>query len=85
MIVGEEQIGDTAARVLANIERNGPDELIEVDEVMVIVVVSYGEDEDSATGSLWYACTSARHHVQRGILVHANEAVTQNVISDDDA
>ena len=83
MIVGGEKITESAAKLLANLERDegAGGELVEVDEVFVIAVVHYGDpDENSSAGSLFYRCTSARYHVQLGVLEHARDAVRANQV-----
>jgi hypothetical protein len=81
MIVGSEQIAETAAKVLEAIGRDAADELVEVDEVFVIVAVHYGavEGEDAETGSAFYRCTSARVHVQLGLVEQARRAIDATV------
>lgn len=79
MIVGAEKIPECVEEIIATIERSDPDELVEIEEVMVIAVVRYEDpDENSSAGSLFYRCTSARYHVQLGILEHAHEGVKKN-------
>lgn len=85
MIVGGEKILETAKTLLDNIEEDGLEDLIEIDDVFIIVEVRYADpDEHSSSGSLFYRCTSAQYHVQRGILVHAKEAVKNAIRRDDD-
>lgn len=81
MIVGAERIAETAAKVLAAIERDGDDELAEVDEVLVIVAMHYGaaDGEDAETGCAFYRCTSARVHVQLGLVEQLRRAIDLNV------
>ncbi len=79
MIVGGEKLVESAEAILANIEKSDGDELVEIDEVFVIAVVHYGDpDENSSSGSLFFRCTSARYHVQLGILAHAENAMRDN-------
>jgi hypothetical protein len=79
MIIGEEKILETAQKVLDRInETNDSDDLVEIDEVFIIVAVHYGADEveeDAEVGELYYRCTSARQHVQFGLLFQATRAV----------
>lgn len=81
MIVADNKIMASAERVLAAIEADADGELCEIDEVMVIVTVHYGEtdDGDAEIGSLFYRCSSGRQHVQLGLLAQAERAVDQTV------
>ena len=86
MIVGGEKVTETAAMLLAKLDADG--ELVEVDEVLVLVAVHYGaaEGEDEAeAGSLFYRCTSARYHVQAGLLAQGVRAVDQNQRSEEES
>lgn len=85
MIIGDDKILETAQKVLDNI--SDQDELVEIDEVFVIVAVHYGtldNDEDAEVGELFYRCTSARQHVQFGLLVQANRAVEETIRTEND-
>jgi hypothetical protein len=79
VVVGGEKITDTAALLRDQIGEGEEGELVEIDEVFVLVAAHYGDDpeEESATGELFYRCTSARTHVQMGLLTHAFEAVRE--------
>jgi hypothetical protein len=85
MIVGNEKVLETAQKVLDNIDET--DELCEIDEVFVIVAVHYGtldSDEDAEVGELFYRCTSARQHVQFGLLMQAHRAVEDVIRNEND-
>lgn len=85
MIVGGEKITESAEALLANIEKDDENELVEIDEVLIIAVVHYGDpDENSSSGSLFYRCTSARYHIQLGILAHAKNAIDANQRTDEE-
>ena len=78
MIIGSEKVQETANQVLERLDED--DELVEVDEVFVIVAVHYGTpdpDEEAESGSLFYRCTSARQHVQFGLLEQAHRAIEE--------
>lgn len=81
MLVGGEKIHDLAVKILHSLENVNPDELVEVDEVMIVVATHYGSDLETGTeaGNLFYRCTSARIHVQYGLLEHARRAVDHNI------
>jgi hypothetical protein len=80
MLVGADKLTESVEKILANIERNDQDELVEIDEVFIIVAVHYGSDpiEDTETGELFYRCTSARYHVQRGLIEQTIMALNAN-------
>lgn len=77
MIIDGEKITELASNLLNDIDcDNNNNKLIEIDDVFIIAVVHYGNpDEYSSCGSLFYRCSSAKHHVQLGILSNAKEAV----------
>jgi hypothetical protein len=76
MIVGGEKITETAAKLRAIVEADSENELVEIDDAFVIAVVHYGDpDDEHSSSSLFYRCTSARYHIQLGILEHTRNAV----------
>jgi hypothetical protein len=82
MIIGGEKIEDVVTRTLDNIAMdNNADELAEVDEVMIVVVVHRGSSEDmqGEIGQLFYSCSSARYHVQLGLVAQLARAVDSNL------
>ena len=85
MIIGDEKIREVAEKVLDRL--NDDNELIEVDEVFLIVAVHYGAadlDEDAEVGELFYRCSSARQHVQFGLLEQARRAVEEVLRNEND-
>lgn len=80
MIVGEEKVHETVEKALKKLDEE--DELVEVDEVFLIVAVHYGTpdpEKGAETGSLFYRCTSARIHVQYGLLEYARRAIDETI------
>jgi hypothetical protein len=77
VLIGDDKVRETTEKLLATCsEHDG--ELAEIDEVFVMVAVSYGPVDDTgereATDFL-YRCTSARPHVQLGMVEQARRAI----------
>jgi len=82
LIAGADRIAEHARKVLGAIELATADgDLAEIDEVLVVVAVHYGavEGEDADYETMFYRCSSARIHVQLGLLEQARRAIDRNV------
>lgn len=78
MITGADELREAFEGLLANIERSTEDgELIEVDDAIIVVHVNYGavDDEGSEGGSTFYRSTSAKPHVQLGLIERGRSAI----------
>jgi hypothetical protein len=85
LIVGAEKLTETIEKLLERIaadDEDGSGELAEVDEVFVVVAIHYGsagDNPDAEVGNLYYRCTSARVHVQLGMVEHARRAIDASI------
>lgn len=86
MIEGLEKVTDAVDRIVDNIEKSAEDEIGSIDEVIIICAVHYGSTEDGAgdIGSVFYACSTGRGFIQRGLLEDARRAVDENITKRDD-
>jgi hypothetical protein len=84
MLLNSDAIIQTSKDLLKAIEEDSDSEMAEVDDVMIIVHINYGEVENGEKGSTFYRCSSAKPHIQHGLLVEAKRAVFANTVREDD-